>query len=354
MENSRLYSTCYLKHHSIYDLVVFPDNTSRIIEIEWCFRDLGSLSVNGWLGKVEQVLLYATLRSSSYNPERLYHSEMGRYTVVRHAIPRVPINVAAFKTIQIILLSPLAAENKMHIKKLLEEYRQGSDPWKEDDEDNSLVFPNKKQKEECVGVITHYLGLSPISFSALFFYAAHDGRDRSLRPHLVSQKKDFFFKEKEVARQAKTQKINNNIRTLTKNCYRSDRPFAGRARFSKTKNLLYHTGLDRHGAVDVSGDLYVPRGLPRAHGGRRNLGVESDCALCVRFFGNLLSGIRKSAPRRLGLNSLDSPSSLTFFGPSTSPRPFLAVQPLTLSQFPPHSDADRTTNQDQEPKMKHD
>jgi hypothetical protein len=47
----------------------------------------------------------------------------------------------------------------MHIKKLLEEYRQGSDPWKEDDEDNSLVFPNKKQKEECVGVITHYLGL---------------------------------------------------------------------------------------------------------------------------------------------------------------------------------------------------
>ncbi|KAH0813908.1 hypothetical protein GEV33_008883 [Tenebrio molitor] len=38
--------------------------------------DVGSLSVNGWLGKVEQVLLYATLRSSSYNSERLYHSEL--------------------------------------------------------------------------------------------------------------------------------------------------------------------------------------------------------------------------------------------------------------------------------------
>jgi hypothetical protein len=32
MENSRLYSTCYLKHHSIYDLMVFSSNTSRIIE----------------------------------------------------------------------------------------------------------------------------------------------------------------------------------------------------------------------------------------------------------------------------------------------------------------------------------
>jgi hypothetical protein len=48
-----------------------------------------------------------------------------------------------------------------------------------------------------------------------------------------------------------------------------------RVRFPKTKNLLYHPGLDRHGAVDVSEDLDVAR----AHGGRRNPGVESDCAL---------------------------------------------------------------------------
>jgi hypothetical protein len=53
-----------------------------------------------------------------------------------------------------------------------------------------------------------------------------------------------------------------------------------------------------HGAVDVSGDLDVPRGLTRAHGGRRNPGVEFDSAL------------------------LDSSSSLTLFGPSTSPTPF--------------------------------
>jgi hypothetical protein len=45
--------------------------------------------------------------------------------------------------------------------------------------------------------------------------------------------------------------------------------------FPKTKNLLYHPDLDRHGAVDVSGDLDVAR----AHGGRRNPGVESDSAL---------------------------------------------------------------------------
>ncbi|KAH0817837.1 hypothetical protein GEV33_004954 [Tenebrio molitor] len=45
--------------------------------------------------------------------------------------------------------------------------------------------------------------------------------------------------------------------------------------FAKTKNFFYHPGLDRHGAVDVSGDLDVPR----AHGGRRNPGVEFDSAL---------------------------------------------------------------------------
>jgi hypothetical protein len=84
-------------------------------------------------------------------------------------------------------------------------------------------------------------------------------------------------------------------------------------------------------AVDVFGDLNVPRGLPRVHGGRRNPGVEFDSALCVRFSANLRSGIGKSAPRRLGLDSLDSSSSLTLFRPSTSPHSFLAGQPLALS-----------------------
>jgi hypothetical protein len=51
----------------------------------------------------------------------------------------------------------------------------------------------------------------------------------------------------------------------------------------------------------------------------------------VRFSANLPSGIRKSAPRRLGWAFLDSSSSLTLFGPSTSPHPFLAVQPLAVS-----------------------
>jgi hypothetical protein len=51
----------------------------------------------------------------------------------------------------------------------------------------------------------------------------------------------------------------------------------------------------------------------------------------VWFFTNLPSGIRKSAPRRLGLDFLDSSSSLTLFGPSTSPHPFLAVSaPFTV------------------------
>jgi hypothetical protein len=58
-------------------------------------------------------------------------------------------------------------------------------------------------------------------------------------------------------------------------CYVIYFPF----RFPKTKNLLYHPGLARQGAVNVSGDHYVPRGLPRAHGGRRNPGVEPDSAL---------------------------------------------------------------------------
>jgi hypothetical protein len=50
----------------------------------------------------------------------------------------------------------------------------------------------------------------------------------------------------------------------------------------------------------------------------------------VWFSTNLPSGIRKSAPRRLGLDFLDFSFSLTLFGPSTSPHPFLAIQPLAV------------------------
>jgi hypothetical protein len=57
---------------------------------------------------------------------------------------------------------------------------------------------------------------SPISSSTLFFYDAHDRRDRSLGPHLVSQKKRKILKEKEVVRRTETQKIRNKIRTITK------------------------------------------------------------------------------------------------------------------------------------------
>jgi hypothetical protein len=84
-------------------------------------------------------------------------------------------------------------------------------------------------------------------------------------------------------------------------------------------------------AVDVFGDLNVPRGLPRAHSGRRNPGVESDCALLRLVFREPSVGDRKSAPRRLGLEFLDSFFSLTLFGPSTFPHPFLAAQPLAVS-----------------------
>jgi hypothetical protein len=48
---------------------------------------------------------------------------------------------------------------------------------------------------------------SPISASTLFFYAAHDRRDRSLGPHLVFQKKRKILKEKEVALRTRIQKI---------------------------------------------------------------------------------------------------------------------------------------------------
>jgi hypothetical protein len=54
--------------------------------------------------------------------------------------------------------------------------------------------------------------------------------------------------------------------------------------------------------------------------------------LGVPFFGNLALRNRKSALWRLGLDALDSPSSLTLFGSLTSPGLlFLAAQPLTLS-----------------------
>jgi hypothetical protein len=70
----------------------------------------------------------------------------------------------------------------------------------------------------------------------------------------------------------------------------------------------------------------------------------------VWFFTNLPSGIRKSAPRRLGLDFLDSFSSLTLFGPSTSPHPFLTVQPLAVSALftVPH----RSDLSDERPKSK--
>jgi hypothetical protein len=70
----------------------------------------------------------------------------------------------------------------------------------------------------------------------------------------------------------------------------------------------------------------------------------------VWFFTNLPSGIRKSAPRRLGLDFLDSSSSLTLFGPSTSPHPFLAVQPLAVSA--PFTVPNRSDLSDQRPKTK--
>jgi hypothetical protein len=42
--------------------------------------------------------------------------------------------------------------------------------------------------------------------------------------------------------------------------------------------------------------------------------------------------VRKSAPRRLGSESLDSPV-LCFFGSSTSPHPFSPLQDLTSNQY---------------------
>jgi hypothetical protein len=77
-------------------------------------------------------------------------------------------------------------------------------------------------------------------------------------------------------RRTETQKIRNKIRTITKkNCYRFDRPFAGQAPADPNKkNVLPET--TRSLPEKTSGDLDVLGGLPRAHGGRRIPGVESD------------------------------------------------------------------------------
>ncbi|KAH0810808.1 hypothetical protein GEV33_011983 [Tenebrio molitor] len=71
------------------------------------------------------------------------------------------------------------------------------------------------------------------------------------------------------------------------------------------KNLLYHPGLDRHEAVDV-GDFLGPTMDDEIRAWNSHPGVWLSA--------NLPSGIRKSAPRHLGLDFLDSSSSLTLFG----------------------------------------
>jgi hypothetical protein len=100
-----------------------------------------------------------------------------------------------------------------------------------------------------------------------------------------------------------------------------------RAGFAKTKHFFFHPGLDRHEAVDVSGDLEFLGPTVDDEIQTWNLTPHSG----VWFFTNLPSGIRKSAPRRLGLDFVDSSSRLTLFGPSMSPHPFLTVQPLAVS-----------------------
>ncbi|KAH0810264.1 hypothetical protein GEV33_012527 [Tenebrio molitor] len=120
------------------------------------------------------------------------------------------------------------------------------------------------------------------------------------------------------------QQTDNSTRTKKTFCLKR------RAGFAKTKKIFFHPGLDRHEAVDVSGDLDFLGDF---------LGPTVDNEIQawnltphpgVWFFTNLPSGIRKSAPRRLGLAFLDSSSSLTLFGPSTSPHPQKAL-PRALS-----------------------
>jgi hypothetical protein len=107
-------------------------------------------------------------------------------------------------------------------------------------------------------------------------------------------------------------------------------------RFPKTKNLLLivtgrSTSLEIWTLLGPTVDDEIRAWNPTPHSG-------------VWFSAELPSGIRKSAPLRLGLDFLDSPSSLTFFGHSTSRHPFLAAQPLALSG------TDLTTNQDKSSK----
>jgi hypothetical protein len=69
----------------------------------------------------------------------------------------------------------------------------------------------------------------------------------------------------------------------------------------------------------------------------------------VWFSANLPSGIRKSAPRRLDLDFLDSSSA----SPSSDPRRLHTLfSPLnhSLFQHPSHSGTDLTTNQDKKPR----
>jgi hypothetical protein len=80
-------------------------------------------------------------------------------------------------------------------------------------------------------------------------------------------------------RRTETQKIRNKIRTITKKtvigltCRLQARSPAD----PNKKNVLPET--TRSLPEKISGDLDDPGGLPRAHGGRRIPGVESDSAL---------------------------------------------------------------------------
>ncbi|KAH0814234.1 hypothetical protein GEV33_008565 [Tenebrio molitor] len=175
---------------------------------------------------------------------------------------------------------------------------------------------------------------SPLSSSTLFFYAAHDQRDSFLGPHLVSQKKRNILKEKEVARRTKTQTIKNKIRTIrpiTQTRTKKTFCLKRRARFPKTKKYLYHLALivtGRPTSLEIwtfLGDFLGPTLDDEIRAW--NLTPHSG----VRFSANLPSGIRKSAPRGLGSDFLDSSFSLTLFGPSTSPHSILATQPIAVS-----------------------
>jgi hypothetical protein len=99
--------------------------------------------------------------------------------------------------------------------------------------------------------------------------------------------------------------------------------------------------LDRYGAVDVSGDLDVPRGLPRAHGGRRNPGVEFDSAL------------RQTVNPLLGVWVWTSWTLLPASPSSDTRRLHTLFSPFTHSPFQPLSQSrHRSDLPDQRPKTK--